>query len=192
MKWSWPLDTWRILINLIRSWSPWSRRILNLLIFRNKFSLNMNWILFIPLLKRKLAIAWKRNCFILICFFYFKPSFSPTQLDFLGPSSPLEKIRKNPNNLYLDLLFKPLTKQLEILNYYLNSFFDCNHIMKLLTLPPFPGLLTDSSPCLKPSRPLLECNISLVVLQNLDLLQFFLKFYLEVSSLQAFHWNFLT
>ena len=34
MRWSWPLDTWRILINPIRSWFPSSRRILNPLIFR--------------------------------------------------------------------------------------------------------------------------------------------------------------
>ena len=54
MKWSWLLDTWRILINPVRSWSPWSWRILNLLIFRNKSSLNRNWILFIVRLKRKL------------------------------------------------------------------------------------------------------------------------------------------
>ena len=82
------------MINPIRSWSPWSRKILNLLIFRNKSSLNRNWILFILLLKRKLAITWKGNCFILICFFCFKPSSSPTQLDFLGPSSPLDKQAK--------------------------------------------------------------------------------------------------
>ena len=86
----WPLDGWRILINSIRSWSPWSRRILNPLIFRSKPSLNRNWILFI-FLKRKLAIAWKGNCFTLIRFFCFKPSSSPTQLNFLGPSSLLER-----------------------------------------------------------------------------------------------------
>ena len=90
MRWFWSLDAWRILINFIRSWFPWSRRILNLLVFRNKSSLNRNWILFI-FLKRKLTIAWKENYFTLICFFCFKPSSSPTQLDFLEPSSPLEK-----------------------------------------------------------------------------------------------------
>jgi len=79
------------LVNPIRIWFSWSRRILDSLIFRNKSSLNRNWILFILLLKRKLAIAWKENYFTLICFFYFKPLSSSTQLDFLGPSSPLEK-----------------------------------------------------------------------------------------------------
>jgi len=73
MRWSWPLDAWRILINLISSRSFWSRRILNPLIFKNKYSLNRNWILFILLLKKKITIAWKGNCFTLICFFFFKP-----------------------------------------------------------------------------------------------------------------------
>ena len=54
MKWSWPLDGWRIL-NLIRSWSPWSRRILDHLIFRNKPILNRNWIIFVLHQKKKLA-----------------------------------------------------------------------------------------------------------------------------------------
>jgi len=53
MRWSWSLDAWRILINPIRSWSPWSRRILDPLIFRNKPSLNKNRILFILHQKRK-------------------------------------------------------------------------------------------------------------------------------------------
>ena len=35
----------------------------------------------------KLAISWKGNHFTLICFFSFKSSSSPTQLDFLEPSS---------------------------------------------------------------------------------------------------------
>jgi len=91
MRWSWSLDAWRILINPIRSWFSWSRRILNPLIFRNKSSLSRNWILFILLLKRKLAIVRKGNYFTLICFFCFKPSSSPTQLDFLGLSFPLKK-----------------------------------------------------------------------------------------------------
>ena len=94
MRWSWPLDAWKILINLIRSWSPWSRRILDLLIFKNKSSLNRNWILFILHLKRKLAIAWKGNCFTLICFFCFKPLSSPTRLNLLWLSFPLEKQEK--------------------------------------------------------------------------------------------------
>jgi len=78
------------LINPIKSDSPWSRRTLDLLIFGNKFSLNKNWILFILFLNRKLTIAWKENCFTLICFFCFKSS-SLTQLDFLGPSSSFKK-----------------------------------------------------------------------------------------------------
>jgi len=32
------------------------------------------------------------------------------------------------------LLFNPLTKQFEILDYYLNYFLDCNHVVKPLTL----------------------------------------------------------
>ena len=55
MRWSWPLDAWRILINPIRSWYPWSRRILDPLIFIKKPSLNRNWILFILHKKRKPA-----------------------------------------------------------------------------------------------------------------------------------------
>jgi len=55
MRWSWSLDAWRILINPIRSWSPWFRRILNPLIFRNKPSLNRNWVSFVLHQKRKLA-----------------------------------------------------------------------------------------------------------------------------------------
>ena len=42
MRWSWSLDAWRILINPIRSWSPWFRRILYPLIFRNKSLLDRN------------------------------------------------------------------------------------------------------------------------------------------------------
>jgi len=62
MRWSWSLDAWRILINPIRSWSPWFRRILDPLIFRNKPSLNKIWILFELHQKRKLACTWKGNC----------------------------------------------------------------------------------------------------------------------------------
>ena len=39
MRWSWPLDGWRILINPIRSWSPWSRKILN-----PSIETNFHWI----------------------------------------------------------------------------------------------------------------------------------------------------
>jgi len=62
MRWSWPLDAWRILINHIRSWSPWSRRILYTLIFKNKPFSNRICILFELHQKRKLAGAWKENC----------------------------------------------------------------------------------------------------------------------------------
>ena len=44
------------LINYIRSWSPWSRRILYPLNFRNKHSLNLIWILFKLHQKRKLVL----------------------------------------------------------------------------------------------------------------------------------------
>ena len=40
MRWSWSLDVWKILVNPIRSWSPWSRRILDPLIFRTR----LHWI----------------------------------------------------------------------------------------------------------------------------------------------------
>jgi len=49
------------------------------------------------------------------------------------------KISKNPNNLYLDLLFKPLVKHLEILKYNLNFFLGYNYTVKPLTLTPLPG-----------------------------------------------------
>ena len=58
--------------------------------FRNKFSLNRNWILFILLLKRKLAITWKK-LFHLDILILLQAIISLTQLDFFGPSSPLEK-----------------------------------------------------------------------------------------------------
>ena len=41
MRWSWPLDVWRILINPIRRWSHWFRRILDPLRFWDK---NLHWI----------------------------------------------------------------------------------------------------------------------------------------------------
>ena len=62
MRWFWPLDAWRILINPIRNWSTWFRRILDLLIFRNKPSFNKICILFELHQKRKLVGAWKGNC----------------------------------------------------------------------------------------------------------------------------------
>ena len=95
MRWSWPLDAWKILINLIWSWSPWSKRILDHSIFRNKFSLNRIWILFVLLQKRKLVSVWKESCSTLICIFYFKSSSSPTQLNFLDSSSSLENKAKS-------------------------------------------------------------------------------------------------
>jgi len=61
MRCSWPLDAWRILINPIRSWSSWCKKILNPLIFRNKSLLNKNWILFV--LHQKKTCVWKRNWF---------------------------------------------------------------------------------------------------------------------------------
>ena len=42
MRWFWPFDGWRILIDPFRNWSPWSKRILDFLIFRNKPALNRN------------------------------------------------------------------------------------------------------------------------------------------------------
>jgi len=48
----------------------------------------------------------------------------------------LLKIRQNPKNLYLDLLFKPLAKYLDILDYYLDSDLGCNCTMKPLSLAP--------------------------------------------------------
>ena len=44
----------------------------------------------------KLVSAWKRNCSSLICFFCFKPSSSPPQLNFLEHHFLL-KTRQNPN-----------------------------------------------------------------------------------------------
>ena len=115
------MDAWRILINLIWSWSPWSRRILNLLIFRNKHSLNRIWILFVLLQKRKLISAWKGNCSTLICFFCFKPSSSPTQLDFfLEPLSPFEN-KQNPNSLIVVIrgsFFPPLSWDFILPSWY--------------------------------------------------------------------------
>ena len=54
MRWAWTLGAWRILINPIRSWSSWSRRNLDRLIFRNP-SLNKNWAIFVLHQKRKSA-----------------------------------------------------------------------------------------------------------------------------------------
>jgi len=48
------------------------------------------------------------------------------------------KTRLNPNNLCLYLFFKSLTNTLKILNYYLDSFLDCNCKVKPFTLAPFP------------------------------------------------------
>ena len=62
LRWSWPSDAWRILINPIRSWSPQSRRILDPLNFRNRPSLNKIWIKFELHQKKKLARALKENC----------------------------------------------------------------------------------------------------------------------------------
>ena len=98
MRWSWLLDAWRILINPIRSWSSWSRRILNPLIFRNKFSLNMNWIICILLLKRKLLHL---NLLLPLQAVIFSNS-----VEFSWTNISSWKIRQNPNNTWTEPLLR--------------------------------------------------------------------------------------
>ena len=108
---------------------------------------------------------------------------------------------QNSNNLHLDLLFKFLVKDIEILEYYLNSFLGCNHIVKLLTLSPLPGAFGGFIAIAWATRVLPECTLSFsqyfdpvhVMLQSslkLHLaMSFFpnlsLKLYLELSFLSS-------
>ena len=60
----------------------------------------------------------------------------------------------------MDLLFKSLAKHLEILDYYVDSFLDCNHNVKPLTLGPSPhGLWLNYRHGLGPSRASLEYTL---------------------------------
>ena len=100
MRWSWPLDGWRILINPFRNWPPWSRRILNPLIFRNKSSLNRNLIQFVSYQNKKTHNRLKKT--VSLWFASSALSHHLFQLSWIFLDQYLLlKIRQNPNKRFL-------------------------------------------------------------------------------------------
>ena len=103
MRWSWPLDAWRILINPIRSWSPRSRKILNFLIFKNKSSLNKNWIIYILFLKKETRNRLKRKLLHLDLLLLLKTIVFSNSVGFYWIIIFYWKTRQNPNTMATSL-----------------------------------------------------------------------------------------